>query len=146
MQSAGPSDWCANGSPVEEVTLPSAGEVVVQVTRITGRRKIQNIRSRNRVDRLSDDSILERRFGKIGQVVNDDVTTCGLKSEDVRRHGGLASISGGKKQRCVRREVMHDLHHCCSLTSARGRGCPTRVYSGRSDRYRTEVIQSLRRC
>ena len=54
---------------------------------------------------------MERRFGVVSQIINDDVAACIGQSDDIAGHRSLAAVSGGEIQLRVRYEIVNNFQH-----------------------------------
>jgi hypothetical protein len=87
----------ACGTAVDEVAFPSAGGAVPLVAFVAGRGEVERSTGGDTIDGLGDDAVLEGRFIKIADIVDDDVAAGRAEVEDVLKPVAKNSFEPGAR-------------------------------------------------
>src|ERR1051326_2430912 len=106
-------------SAVREVAFPNARGAVSQISLVTRSREIQSAIGSYCIDGLRGNSVLEGRFIKVRDVIDNDIAAGRAKVKDVLRKACFTDIRGSEIELRSWGKIVDDFEHCRPFATTR---------------------------
>src|SRR3954470_7697667 len=122
------------GAAIHKIAFPGSGSAGIVITRILGSGKIERPIGGYRVHGLRNQTVLERRFVVVVDIVDDNVTPVATQIENIRIEAGIISKARRKIKFSIRSKVVENFEHGSAFTDpAQSSPALARQHGYRSD-------------